>query len=43
MTEPRQDDDIALDKDQECDDCGNFIFECVCNLPDEPFDVIYAD
>ena len=43
MTEPRVDDNIALDKDQECNNCVNFIFECVCNIPDEPFDVIYAD
>ena len=43
MTEPRVDDDIALGKDSECDDCDNFIFECVCSIPDEPFDVIYAD
>lgn len=43
MSEPRVDDDIALDKDEECEDCGCFIWECVCNEPDEPFDVIYAD
>jgi len=43
MSEPREEDDIALDKDQECEDCGCFIWECVCNEPDEPFDVIYAD
>ena len=43
MSEPRVDDDIALDKDGECDNCGNFIFECVCNTPDEPYDVVYAD
>ena len=43
MSEPRKEDDIALDKDQECEDCGCFIWECVCNEPDEPFDVVYAD
>jgi hypothetical protein len=43
MSEPRVDDDIALDKDKECEDCGYFIWECICNVPDEPFDVIYAD
>ena len=43
MSEPREEDDIALDKDQECEDCGCFIWECVCNEPDEPFDVVYAD
>ncbi len=39
MAEPREDDDIALDKDSECDECGCFIFECVCSEPD----VMYAD
>ena len=43
MTEPREEDDIALDKDSECEDCGCFMWECVCNEPDEPYDVIYAD
>jgi ssDNA-binding Zn-finger/Zn-ribbon topoisomerase 1 len=43
MTEPREDDDVALDKDSECEDCGNFMFECVCNTPDEPYDVVYAE
>ena len=39
MTEPREDDDIALDKDTECDECGCFMCDCVCNEPD----VMYAD
>jgi hypothetical protein len=39
MTEPRDDDDIALDKDTECDECGCFMCDCVCNEPD----VMYAD
>ena len=43
MTEPREEDDVALDKDSECEDCGCFMWECVCNEPDEPYDVIYAD
>ena len=43
MSEPREDDDVALDKDSECEDCSNFIFECVCSTPDEPYDVVYAD
>ena len=37
MSEPREDDDIAIDKDAECDDCGCFIFECVCNEPDRMY------
>jgi hypothetical protein len=43
MTEPREEDDIAV-KD-ECDDCGNFIFECVCNEPDPDrlHDEMYED
>lgn len=39
MTEPREEDDIAIGKDDECDECGCFIFECVCSEPD----VMYAD
>lgn len=37
MSEPREDDDIALDKDAECSDCGCFIFECVCSEPDRMY------
>jgi hypothetical protein len=33
MSEPPLEDDIALGKDKECDDCGCFIYECVCNEP----------
>ena len=32
--EPPLDDDIALGNDDECHDCGNFIFECACGEPD---------
>ena len=43
MSEPREDDDIAVGKGDECNECGYFIFECECSTPDEPYDVIYAD
>jgi hypothetical protein len=43
MSEPREEDDIALSKDEECEDCHYFIWECVCNEVDEPYDVIYED
>ena len=39
VPEPRDDDDIALDKDTECDECGCFMCDCVCGEPD----VMYAD
>jgi len=39
MPEPREDDDGALDKNVECEDCGCFMCDCVCNEPD----VMYAD
>lgn len=37
MSEPQLNDDIALDKDAECSDCGCFIFECVCSEPDRMY------
>jgi hypothetical protein len=43
MSEPRLEDDFALGKDEECEDCNYFVWECVCSEPDEPFDVLYAD
>lgn len=43
MTEPREEDDIATGKSDECEDCGNFIYSCSCDEQDEPYDVIYAD
>ena len=36
MPEPREDDDIALDKDTECEDC-------VCNEPDTMYANQYED
>ena len=30
MSEPRLEDDFALGKEDECDDCGNFVYECSC-------------
>jgi hypothetical protein len=39
MPEPREDDNIALDKNTECDECGCFMCDCVCNEPD----VMHAD
>lgn len=36
--EPPLDDDIALGNDDECDECGNFIFECSCGEPDVMYD-----
>jgi hypothetical protein len=38
--EPPLDDDIALDKDADCKDCGNFVIECSCYS--EP-DRMYGD
>jgi hypothetical protein len=32
--EPPLDDDIALDKDAECADCGNLMSEDTCGEPD---------
>ena len=40
MSEPPLDDDIALDKDADCKDCGNFVIECSCYS--EP-DRMYGD
>ena len=40
MGEPQLDDDIALDKDADCKDCGNFVIECSCYS--EP-DRMYGD
>ena len=34
MSEPRLEDDFALGKEDECDDCGNFVYECSCGEPD---------
>jgi hypothetical protein len=41
--EPRVDDDIALGKDDECDECGCFIWECICGQPDVTYDEHYGN
>jgi hypothetical protein len=37
MSEPRLEDDIATGQADECEDCGNFIYECVCGEPDRMY------
>jgi hypothetical protein len=37
MSEPRLEDDIATGQADECDDCSNFIYECVCGEPDRMY------
>jgi hypothetical protein len=37
MTEPQQDDPVATGQSDECDQCGCFIYECVCNEPDRMY------
>lgn len=39
------DDPIALsnENDDECDDCGNFTFECECGEPDVMYDDFYGE
>jgi len=36
--EPPLDDDVALGNDDECEECGCFIYECVCGEPDLMYD-----
>jgi hypothetical protein len=43
MSEPREEDDTALGKDNECEDCGNFMFTCECKDPDKMHDEMYED
>jgi hypothetical protein len=43
MSEPRVDDDTALGKHDECEKCGCFIWECVCNEPDVTYDEFYGN
>ena len=43
MTEPQVDDPTARDEKDECDDCGCFIYECVCNEPDEMYGEMHED
>lgn len=42
MPEPREDDDIALDKG-ECDECNERDSNCTCNQPDVMYADIYED
>ena len=37
MSEPQQDDPVATGQLDECDQCGCFIYECVCNEPDRMY------
>ena len=37
MSEPQQDDPVATEQSDECDQCGCFIYECVCNEPDRMY------
>jgi hypothetical protein len=37
MSEPQLDDPIATGESDECDQCGCFIYECVCNEPDRMY------
>jgi len=37
MSEPQQDDPVATGQSDECDQCGCFIYECVCNEPDRMY------
>ena len=37
MSEPQLDDPIATGESDECDECGCFIYECVCNEPDRMY------
>jgi hypothetical protein len=41
--EPPLDDDFALGKDDECEDCGNFIYECACDEPDVMYEEFFED
>ena len=34
MSEPRVDDDIALGKDEVCEDCGELMIDDTCGEPD---------
>ncbi len=35
--EPPLDDPVATGESDECEDCGCFIYECVCNEPDRMY------
>ena len=43
MSEPRVDDDIALGKDDSCDDCDERLRDCECHEPDVCYDELYND
>ena len=36
--EPPLDDDVALDKNTECEDCGNLMSQDTCGKPDRMWD-----
>jgi hypothetical protein len=38
MSEPQVDDPFARGEIDECEDCGCFIYECVCGQPDEMYE-----
>ncbi len=35
--EPPLEDDTALGKDAECEYCGNYVIECICNESDRMY------
>lgn len=43
MSEPQLDDPIATGESDECDECGCFIYECVCGEPDVMYSEFYED
>ena len=43
MSEPRVDDDIALGKDDSCDNCDERLRDCECHEPDVCYDEFYND
>jgi hypothetical protein len=43
MSEPRVDDDIALGKDDSCENCDERLRDCECYEPDVCYDEFYND
>lgn len=43
MSEPRIDDDIALGKDDSCENCDERLRDCECHEPDVCYDEFYND
>lgn len=43
MSEPQLDDDIALGKDEECEDCAEPCDDCACGEPDVMWGDYYGD